>query len=128
MLVSSGRTIVVRRNDMAAAAAHGGESIGIAPDPRGLLPPADILHMLAGLGLRRLLVEGGATTLSGFLAAGCLHRLHVIQAPMLIGSGPVGINLPAIERLDQALRPSMQVYRLGGDLLLDLDLAPGLSS
>ena len=63
--------------------------------------------------------------LSRFLAAGCLHRLHLAVAPMIIGSGPVGLSLPPIDRLDAALRGRMQAWRLGDDLLLDIDLAHG---
>ena len=44
----------------------------------------------------RGLIEGGADTLSGFLAAGCLDRLHVVVAPIILGSGRPGCTLPAI--------------------------------
>ncbi len=32
------------------------------------------------------------------------------------------MSLPAIERVDQGLRPATAVYRLGQDLLVDCDL------
>lgn len=84
--------------------------------------PGDIVAALAARGLRRLLVEGGARTVSTFLAAGALQRLHVCVAPLLIGSGLPGLTLPAIARLDEARRPAAAVYRLGTDVLFDLDL------
>lgn len=88
----------------------------------GRIAPAAIVDALAARGLRRLLVEGGATTVSAFVAARCLHRLHVAIAPLVIGSGPSGLVLPPIDRLDAALRPRATCYRLGADMLWDLEL------
>ena len=59
-------------------------------------------------GLRRILIEGGADTVSRFLAAGCLDRLHVIVAPIIIGTGRASFVLPPIERAEQALRVPMR--------------------
>jgi riboflavin-specific deaminase-like protein len=89
----------------------------------GRFHPPDIVAALASHGLRRLLVEGGAHTLSAFLAAGAIHRLHVCVAPMVIGSGPVGIALPPIDRLEGALRPAVSLHRLGEDVLFDCAFA-----
>ncbi len=92
----------------------------VVPLRAGLLDPAGIVAALAGHGYRRILVEGGACTLSAFLAAGMVDRLHIAVTPMLIGSGPVGISLPPIDRLDDALRPgSTDIHRLGRDILFD---------
>jgi riboflavin-specific deaminase-like protein len=85
----------------------------------GRLAPADILAALAERGLRRVLIEGGANTLSSFLAAGALDRLHLCIAPLVIGSGPSGIALRPIDRLEDALRPAVTVHRLGEDMLFD---------
>ena len=72
--------------------------------------------------LRRVLVEGGGITVSRFLQAGLLDRLHVTVAPLLIGSGRAALTLPAIETLAQALRPRCRHFHLGEDVLFDLDL------
>lgn len=85
----------------------------------GMLRPCDIVAALAARGFRRILVEGGAATVSTFLSAGALDRFHLAIAPIVIGSGPVGINLPAIDELDEALRPVTTTYQLGGDVLFD---------
>jgi len=98
------------------------EVVGL-PAESGRIAPADILAALAARGLRRILIEGGAETVSRFLAAGCLDRLHVLVAPIVLGSGRPGINLPPIERADQAMRVSVRAVQLDGDLLLDCDLA-----
>ena len=88
----------------------------------GLMAPAAILRGLAERGLRRILIEGGATTVSRFLAAGCLDRLHVLVAPMIIGAGQPGLALPPIDCLDGALRPPICVSQLGDEVLFDCDL------
>jgi len=101
------------------------ETISLPRVTDGGIAPQDIVAALRARGWQRLLVEGGATTVSGFLAAGCLDRLHVAVAPMLIGSGPIGVNLPPIDTLDQALRPQVRHHPLGDDLLFDIDLRAG---
>jgi diaminohydroxyphosphoribosylaminopyrimidine deaminase / 5-amino-6-(5-phosphoribosylamino)uracil reductase len=89
----------------------------------GCIAPSAILGQLAQLGLRRILVEGGADTISRFLQAGCLDRLHVIVAPLLLGAGRPSFAFGAIDRLEDALRPPTCVYRLGDDVLFDFDLS-----
>jgi diaminohydroxyphosphoribosylaminopyrimidine deaminase/5-amino-6-(5-phosphoribosylamino)uracil reductase len=93
------------------------------PAPDGALAPAAILAALAERGLRRILIEGGSNTVSRFLAAGCLDRLHVVIAPMIFGAGHSSISLPPIERVDEAIRAPMRVHRLGDDVLLDCNLS-----
>ena len=91
-------------------------------DPAGFEPGA-VLEALRGRGFRRMLVEGGGVTVSRFLEAGFLDRLHLTVAPILMGSGRRGITLPPIETLDQALRPPCRHFSLGDDLLFDMDLS-----
>ena len=93
------------------------------PKSGGQIAPSAILAALADHGLRRILIEGGADTVSRFLAAGCLDRLHVVVAPIVLGSGRVGLSLPPIERADQALRPPIHVHRLDDEVLFDCDLS-----
>lgn len=85
--------------------------------------PAAIVAALHTAGLTRLLVEGGAMTLSTFLAAGALDRLHIMTGSMIIGSGKPGITLPEIATLEHALRPKTASYVMpGGDVLTDCAL------
>jgi riboflavin-specific deaminase-like protein len=84
--------------------------------------PAAVLEALRSEGCRRVLIEGGGITVSRFIQAGVVDRLHVAVAPLLIGSGPPALTLPPIETLDQALRPRCRHFRLGEDILFDLDL------
>lgn len=85
--------------------------------------PAAILRVLADFGLRKVFVEGGGLTVSAFLNAGLLDRLHVMVAPMIIGSGRPAFSLPEIDLLSDALRPRAQLVNLGSDMLFDLDFS-----
>src|SRR5690606_9300856 len=73
----------------------GVEQLSLARGPDGI-EPSTIVTALRDRGLRRLLIEGGGHTVSRFLAAGALDRLHVMVAPIIIGAGPVGLTFGAI--------------------------------
>lgn len=103
--------------------APSGVEILTLPTSEGRIAPSAILAALAHYGLRRILIEGGAETLSRFFTAGCLDRVHVMVAPIILGSGRPSFILPAIERADQALRIPMHAYRLDDELLFDCDLS-----
>ncbi|MFD2185036.1 RibD family protein [Rhodoplanes azumiensis] len=95
----------------------------VVPATEGRLEPAAILGALAAAGFRRILIEGGADTLSRFLAAGCLDRLHVTVAPIILGSGRPGCTLPPIADAEDALRPRVRTVPLGDEVLFDCDLS-----
>lgn len=105
----------------------GGERQGQArvlgiPCRAGRLDLGALLETLSGQGLRRLFVEGGGALVSAFLAQGLLDRLHLTLAPLVIGTGRPGLRIPAPERLVDAQRPPARLFRMGADLLYDLDL------
>jgi riboflavin-specific deaminase-like protein len=97
------------------------EVLGVTAED-GSLSPRAVLDRLAGRGLKRVFVEGGGVTVSRFLAAGCLHRLQITVAPLIIGSGRASITLPEIEQLSAGLRPEVRRYDLGADVLFDCRL------
>jgi riboflavin-specific deaminase-like protein len=87
------------------------------------LCPRRIADSLYKLGLKRILVEGGAWTVSRFIEAGAVDRLHMLVAPVIIGSGKPGIDLTPIQSLDDALRPPAAAYVLdNGEVVFDCDL------
>ncbi|MBW7470091.1 RibD family protein [Marinobacter sp. M216] len=90
---------------------------------RETVNPTIIIQVLADFGLRKIFVEGGGVTVSAFLRAGLLDRLHVMVAPMIIGSGRPAFSLPEIDLLEDALRPRSRLVNLGSDMLFDLDFS-----
>ena len=94
------------------------EVVGVVAEA-GRVRPAAVLDLLARRGLRRVFVEGGGITVSRFLAAGCLHRLQITIAPLIIGSGRPSISLPKIGRLSEGLRPTVRKFDLGRDILFE---------
>ncbi len=95
----------------------------LAPGACGRFKPAAIIAALAEIGLTRVLVEGGADTLAGFLDAGVIDVLHVLVAPIILGSGKAGFSLNPIDKLDEAIRPQTTVHLFNdGDVLFTCDL------
>jgi riboflavin-specific deaminase-like protein len=107
--------------DDAAAIGHA-EIVPVACPDRAL-PPAAIVETLSARGLDRLFVEGGGVTVSRFLQAGALQRLHVTISPILLGAGSPGLVLSGIDQLEQAWRPKTRRFDLGPDVLFDCDFS-----
>ena len=116
------RRLLITAQGTRCAVPSGVEIIAL-PTTDKHIAPSTILAALAERGMRRILIEGGADTVSRFLAAGCLDRLHVMVAPIILGSGRASFILPPIERADQALRVSMRAYQLDNEVLFDCDLS-----
>ena len=83
---------------------------------------AAVVATLAGEGCRRIFVEGGGVTVSRFLMEGCLDRLQIAVAPMILGSGRPALALPPLANLGEALRPPTRIFRMGDDVLFDCDV------
>jgi diaminohydroxyphosphoribosylaminopyrimidine deaminase/5-amino-6-(5-phosphoribosylamino)uracil reductase len=99
---------------------HGCEILGV-PRVGGTLDVSAIRAALGDRGLSVVFVEGGGITISHFLEAGCLNRLQITVAPIIIGSGRPGVAFPGDRALDRALRPRIRRFDLGGDTLFDCD-------
>lgn len=91
-------------------------------DGPGSVNVSAILRILHGRGCRRIFIEGGGVTVSMFLEANLLDRLHVAIAPLIIGDGRPAIRLPARALLGECHRPRYRVFRMGGDVLFDCQL------
>lgn len=115
----AGPVIVVTASDRVPEPA---EALRLGP-AGGAFAPAEIVDALAARGLRRILVEGGADTLSRFLDAGSIDILHVLVAPMILGSGKAGLSMRPVAALDEALRPKTGVHLFAdGDVLFTCTL------
>ena len=117
------RRIIIRAEGTDRPLPPGTELAAVRPQVGGGFAPHAILAALEKRGLRRILIEGGANTVSRFLAAGALDRLHLMVAPMIMGSGLHALELPPISSLTEALRPAVAAYDLGdGEVLYDCAL------
>ncbi len=91
----------------------------------GSICPHKMIETLANKGFGKLLIEGGAYTISQFLSAGALDRLHITVSPLIIGSGKLGINLAPVNFLNEALRPETDFYKVGKDIIFDCAFKQG---
>jgi diaminohydroxyphosphoribosylaminopyrimidine deaminase/5-amino-6-(5-phosphoribosylamino)uracil reductase len=119
--------LVVSRPDVPVPS--GASRLDVAPNPDGSFAPAAIVAALAARGLSRVLVEGGADTVSRFLDADAVDLLHVLVAPVILGSGKAGLRMRPVERLDDALRPATEVHLFAdGDVLFTCALRARLEA
>ncbi|MGI9524663.1 MAG: RibD family protein [Hyphomicrobiaceae bacterium] len=120
-LVDDGvRRVVVRRQGNRST--NGAEVLDVSNESAQLCPRA-LVAKLYDLGLKKLLIEGGARTISAFVDADAVDRLHVLVAPVILGSGKASLELNPIQSLVEARRPQTSVYLLdGGEVLFDCDL------
>ena len=116
------RRLFITADGSRATPPPGVEAITL-PAEDGNIAPSAIVASLAAAGMRRILIEGGADTVSRFIAARCLDRLHVNVAPVMLGAGGPGIDLPPLERADQAHRMPVRVHKIEDDVLFDCDLS-----
>jgi riboflavin-specific deaminase-like protein len=110
------RRLVVTATSSSTRLPAGVEIIALTPD-NGRLAPAAIVCALAGRGFRRILIEGGAETVSRFLAAHCLDRLHILIAPIILGAGRPSLTLPPLRRIVDAVRLPMRAHILEANVL-----------
>lgn len=106
----------------AASACGQAEILALPRAGRGI-DLAALLRALRSRGLTHLFIEGGGVTVSRFLAAGLVDRLHVVVAPVLLGSGTPALALPAIATPEQGLRVPLAAHSLGEDMLFDCAIA-----
>jgi len=99
---------------------HHGQAEIVGIESRdGHLASRAILHELERRGLKRVFIEGGGVTVSRFLDDGCLDRLQITVAPVIIGSGRPSISLPEIDDVNDGLRPKTRMLSLDQDILFE---------
>lgn len=116
-------TLLVCSTSRAAAESEregGAEVLGLASETKhGHLDLAAVLTELHSRGLRRVFIEGGGVTVSAFLQAGLLDRLQIAVAPVIIGDGRRGLQLPATATMGDCQRPHTRIFQMGEDVLFD---------
>ncbi|MFJ2620852.1 bifunctional diaminohydroxyphosphoribosylaminopyrimidine deaminase/5-amino-6-(5-phosphoribosylamino)uracil reductase RibD [Glutamicibacter sp. NPDC087344] len=82
------------------------------------------------LGYGHLLIEGGASIASAFIAADLADEIYCYQAPIIIGAGDSSVNLATTHTLGDARAfridafSNETLHRLGPDVLLHLEPLP----
>ena len=123
-MLNDGAAPVLAITCQGIAPVPGAEQLALSCDGTHRIAPCAIIEALAARGLSRILVEGGAETLARFLNAGAIGELHLMLAPIILGSGKTGLNLAPIETLDEALRPTVRTMRFrDGDMLCMCDMS-----
>jgi GTP cyclohydrolase II len=98
-------------------------------DQDGLVELSDGLRLLAELGVRSLLVEGGARVITSLLRARLVDRLAVCVAPIILGKGLEAVGDLGIAQLAQAPGlGGLHVRRLDDDLIVSGELLAERSS
>ena len=88
-------------------------------DADGRVDLAAMLGELVGLGIGSVMVEGGATLITGFFRAGLVDRLAVCIAPKILGNGIQAIGDLGIRDLSRSLTlADAAVEPYGVDLIL----------
>lgn len=112
-----------RATDRAATATFGRATVvAIGDTAETAIDVRALVALLHARGCSRVFVEGGGVTMSMFVAANMLDRLHMTVAPLIIGDGRPAIRLPARAALGDCHRPRYRVFRMGGDVLFDCEL------
>ena len=121
------------RSDPARRVGFERRGVAVAVVPSGAdgvdLPAA--LRSLRAMGLRSVLVEGGARVITSMLAGGLADRLVVSIAPTVIGSGREAVGDLGIDRIAEGLHLRHRLVRkVGEDVLIsgDIEQPPPASS
>lgn len=116
----TGTTLLLSTTGAAKSGArHGRAEIVTLDAVDGRLPVPAIVAELRRRGLRRIYIEGGGLTVSRFLEAGALTRLHVTVAPTVFGSGRPSFVLPELQTLSAAVALRWRHVTMGRDVLFD---------
>jgi len=94
---------------------RGARLLPIPPDPQGRISLPALLARLADLGIDSLMVEGGASVISAFIAQGLADQVVLTIAPLFVA----GLN--ALEGLQKAhpLPSPLRLQQVGSERLGD---------
>jgi 3,4-dihydroxy 2-butanone 4-phosphate synthase/GTP cyclohydrolase II len=105
--------------------AAGATVLTVRPNSRGEVDLTALLSLLRQRGIKRLMVEGGASVITSFLADQMVDRVVITIAPMLVGglnaiSSPIQPGAAGFPRLRQP-----RYEQMGDDLVLSGDVMWG---
>ncbi|MCA8956375.1 MAG: RibD family protein [Planctomycetes bacterium] len=119
VLRGTGSTVICRHGLVIPSSLREVDTLPLHADAEHRIAPAAIRDGLAGRGLHGVFLEGGSSTVSGFLQAGAIDVLHLHLAPMILGSGIGSFVMPEAQSVAEALRLRIERFDLDGELLLE---------
>jgi GTP cyclohydrolase II len=100
-----------------------GVAVRVAPAGRAGVDTQAALTLLAEMGISSLLVEGGQRVITSLLRAGCVDRVIVALAPIMLGKGIDGVgDLDIVRVADGISLTNRSVYLAGNDVLIACDV------
>jgi GTP cyclohydrolase II len=118
-------TSAASERDISRVTVSGATVLVAASDEDGWVDLADGLRRLRAIGVRSLLVEGGARVITSLLRRQLVDRLAVCGAPIILGSGVEAIGDLGIVELTRSLGlRAFDVRRLGQDLIISGEVMP----
>lgn len=85
--------------------------------------PAAVLAELFARGVRRLMIEGGATVAAAFMRAGLVDDLRWYVAPLVLGAGPAAVADFGVSTLADGIRLNVvNMARVGSDVRIDAEV------
>jgi riboflavin-specific deaminase-like protein len=97
----------------------GARVIIVPADRNGQVDLKGLLSRLKKLGIKRLLVEGGAKIITSFLKMGLVNRVIVITAPKVIGRGLAALQTPLATRNIRLRLKQPLIFQLNQDLIIE---------
>jgi len=79
---------------------------------------SNLMIKLGQKGVRSILIEGGARTVSSFISVGLVNVLQLHMAPIVLGSGRDFVSLPEITTIQDGLFMKNVMYTQMGDSMM----------
>ena len=84
---------------------------------------SDIIYLLKKLNKKIIYIEGGGSTISNFYNKKLLNKIHLCISPVIIGQGRNSFILPKIKSLKNIKDNKIKYFKMGKDILCDIDLS-----
>lgn len=105
---------------LALLGARGVRLVRVAADPAGRVEARAALAAMTGLGIRSLLVEGGAGVFTSFVRERLYDRISIFIAPILIGAGVPSLDELGVRLVRDSRRlTGLRTRRIGDQLLVE---------
>jgi GTP cyclohydrolase II len=96
-----------------------GVAVPVVPSGPGGVDLRAAMGAIHDMGMRSVLVEGGARVITSMLADGLVDRVIVSVAPTLIGTGREAVGDLGVDRISEGLRlKDRRIHRVGADLVI----------